>query len=421
MGSKVLSDIVNMHTDKVDIDDVLITEYVSTDSMLPNFEGITAASKKPNKGKVTTFQRGDILFSNIRTYFKKLWLADRSGACSNDVIVFRPKEGFSSNYIYHLLMSQDFIDYTVQTSKGTKMPRGDKQAILNYSSDVLNETDRNKIGELLIAYKNKIQLNQQINTTLESMAQALFKSWFVDFDPVIDNALANGKSIPEALQAKAEKRKALGEDKKTLPADIQALFPDEFVFDEQLGWIPLGWESIKLKELLDVKYGKDHKKLKEGKTPVYGSGGLMRHVDKSLYKGESILIPRKGTLNNLMFVNEEFWTVDTMFFTIPKINNSAKYLFYSLKRLDFTAMNVGSAVPSMTTKVLNDLNMLKPSDQVLIEFDRLLNDFFNKISTTQKENKTLAQLRDTLLPRLLSGKLTLPEAEQHLKTAGLES
>ena len=107
------------------------------------------------------------------------------------------------------------------------------------------------------------------------------------------------------------------------------------------------WEDVTLGDVVEIKYGKDHKKLDDGVIPCMGSGGIMRYVDRSLYNQESILIPRKGSLNNIYYVDEPFWTVDTLFWT--KITSDAvnpKFLFYQLKLVDFVSMNVGSAVPS---------------------------------------------------------------------------
>lgn len=423
-----LSEVVDIHTGKVSVNEADLVTYISTDNLLPDFGGVVEAEKMPTSGKVTSYKVGDILFSNIRTYFKKLWLADQDGSCSNDVIVFRPKNGIVSEYIYHLLMNQEFIEYTVKTSKGTKMPRGDKDAIMKYEFSLAPDSERLKIGNSLIQFKSKIDLNRQTNQTLEQMAQALFKSWFVDFEPVFDNAIASGMAVndfPEALQKKAEQRQqvqqqiANGEpsagkelDAKPLPEDIHQLFPSEFeqTGDQSIGingWIPKEWEPKVLSDLLDVKYGKDHKKLDEGSYPVYGSGGLMRNVDKFLYEGESVLIPRKGTLTNIMYVNETFWTVDTMFFTKPKMNNVAKFSFYLLKRLDFNNMNVGSAVPSMTTKVLNALQVVYPSENALAKFDELVELYFSKTRANNENTKQLEKLRVTLLPKLISGEIEL--------------
>nr|WP_275113955.1 restriction endonuclease subunit S [Psychromonas antarctica] len=173
----------------------------------------------------------------------------------------------------------------------------------------------------------------------------------------------------------------------------------------------MGWEVKDLSNLLEVKYGKDHKKLDDGKYPVYGSGGLMRKAEKYLYEGESVLIPRKGTLTNIMYVNEPFWTVDTMFYTIPKLQNVAKFSFYHLKTLDFTMMNVGSAVPSMTTKVLNSLQVISPTSELLQKFDAIISTYHAGIQQRAIQNIELTKLRDTLLPKLISGELQIPATE----------
>jgi len=289
------------------------------------------------------------------------------------------------------------------------------RASLNNSSISILEIDlppideQIRIGKQLKALDDKIALNRQMNQTLEQMAQALFKSWFVDFDPVIDNALVVGNEIPEPLQKRAKLRQALDEKRKPLPPKIQQLFPASFEFSYELdNWVPEGWKAVELKDIAEVKYGKDHKKLGDGKIPVYGSGGIMRYANDSLYSGESVLIPRKGTLSNIMYVNETFWSVDTMFFTIMQIKNYAKFLYYKLKQLDFDNMNVGSAVPSMTTKVLNALQLLLPEKSVLEAFEKKLSAFYDKIDANKKEIQSLTRLRDTLLPKLVSGEVKVP-------------
>jgi type I restriction enzyme S subunit len=279
---------------------------------------------------------------------------------------------------------------------------------------------RKEITSVEVSFQMKEQLNLKINRTLEQMAQALFKSWFVDFDPVIDNALSAGTNVsdfPEALQQRAELRKQAQQlpDFKALPDDIHSLFPSEFEQTDEPnvgshGWIPKGWDVKSLSDLLEVKYGKDHKKLNEGLYPVYGSGGLMRNAEKFLYEGESVLIPRKGTLTNIMYVNEKFWTVDTMFYTIPMLENVAKFTFYHLKTLDFTLMNVGSAVPSMTTKVLNALQVITPTTELLQKFDEIIGVNNQKVVANEFNTQQLEKLRDTLLPKLISGELTIPDS-----------
>ena len=166
-----------------------------------------------------------------------------------------------------------------------------------------------------------------------------------------------------------------------------------------------------LSDILTVCYGKDHKRLGNGEIPCYGSGGIMRYVDKALYEDESVLIPRKGSLNNVIYVNQPFWTVDTMFYTHMKHPNVAKFVYFTVRDLDLAGMNVGSAVPSMTTTVLNSLEIMLPDDSILSQFEKLITPLFLQMHENQKESASLAALRDALLPRLMSGEISVSEAE----------
>lgn len=179
------------------------------------------------------------------------------------------------------------------------------------------------------------------------------------------------------------------------------------------------WHEGTLEELAEVKYGKDHKKLADGPYPVYGSGGFMRSAEKSLFSGESVLIPRKGSLNNVMYVNEAFWTVDTMFFTVPRIPGAAKFLYQYVKRLNLASMNSGSAVPSMTTSILNALSLPVPPKDSLLSFNAKLQSMYDAVRANNLENRRLESLRDSLLPKLMTGeidvsKIDLTQLNSHL-------
>lgn len=131
----------------------------------------------------------------------------------------------------------------------------------------------------------------------------------------------------------------------------------------------------------------------------------MRYVERPLYEGESVLIPRKGTLNNVMYVNQPFWSVDTMFYTEMRLPNVAKYVYHFVKAKDLASMNAGSAVPSMTTDILNAMEVAIPSASVLEEFERMVAPMYSAIQENNKQSKKLAELRDTLLPKLISGEI----------------
>jgi type I restriction enzyme S subunit len=169
----------------------------------------------------------------------------------------------------------------------------------------------------------------------------------------------------------------------------------------------LDGKAGKLSDVVEVCYGKDHKKLSDGIIPCYGSGGLMRYVNSFLFSGESVLIPRKGTLNNVLYVNEEFWTVDTMFYTKTLVPNVAKFVYFTINSLDLAGMNVGSAVPSMTTAVLNELEITIPSEKTLAVFEQCVKPLFLQIKANSKDSKLLTKSRDSLLPQLMSGSLSV--------------
>ena len=500
MGSKevttVLSDIVKIQTMKVSVNDIRLEDYVSTDCMIPDFGGVTKAEKMPLSGKVTSFNKGDVLFSNIRTYFKKLWLADRDGACSNDVIVFRPKTGIEGKYLFHALMNEEFIDYTVKTSKGTKMPRGDKEAMLKYSVYLPSKDQRKKIGDSLLQIKNKIELNNQTNQTLEQMAQALFKSWFVDFDPVFDNLLASAdfkldnleNSLPDELKQKAQRRLAalnslenaaqykaslsalahelqaqlptkeapqatvsaaetpvkanLNGNPKILVqhANTHAHFPNEFEHNEQLGWIPKGWVSNYLDELVEIASSKRvfAKDYVESGVPFYRGKeitelSLGRKVNTEIFISEDkyqelklkagapkfgdILITSVGTIGNAYLVNKDdkFYFKDGNLTWIKgyKKTKIPHYLTEWLKssrgKESIENIKIGTTQQAITIKSLNKIKILAPTTKVSELFESYCNSSYLKVIANNNQSHNLANTRDTLLPKLISGELQIPD------------
>lgn len=273
---------------------------------------------------------------------------------------------FLSYYIKSALFQSVLKSIVVGSAIPTLSQKNLANLIINVPKEVAYQR---RIASILSSLDRKIELNNKINADLEEMAQAIFKNWFVDFEPFKD-----GKFV-----------------------------------DSELGMIPEGWKVGCLGDLITIKYGKDHKKLEDGTFPVYGSGGFMRFVNSWLYNGESVLIPRKGTLDNIMYVSEKFWTVDTMFFSVPKMDYVMKYVYNYIKRFDFSKMNEGTSVPSNTAARLNKMQILIPTHKVLEMYDETLCPIYNKRKMNDKESRTLSTLRDTLLPRLMSGELEVPE------------
>ncbi|MDB4372728.1 restriction endonuclease subunit S, partial [Mariniblastus sp.] len=159
-------------------------------------------------------------------------------------------------FLYYVFTSPAQLDYIQRNAIQTGVPHTNLGILRDTRVGLPPLLEQRKIAHILGTLDDKIELNRRMNETLESMARALFKSWFVDFDPVIDNALAAGNPIPESLQARAETRRALGSQRKPLPENTQKLFPDAFVFDEEMGWIPEGWEVGKLGDVGAIKTGR---------------------------------------------------------------------------------------------------------------------------------------------------------------------
>lgn len=199
--------------------------------------------------------------------------------------------------------------------------------------------------------QNRIALNNQLISKLEETAQAIYKQWFVE-----------------------------GIDFENLPK---------------------GWNTGKLADLIEIKYGKSYSHLEEGEIPLYGSGGLMSKVNKPLYTKPSVLIPRKGTLSNIMFIKHPFWCVDTMFYSIFKNEINGYYSYYILKQLDFDALNQGSAVPSMTTAFLNDIDVVLPNKDILKNFNEVLHKTISHKENIERENQKLEELKELLLGRMM--------------------
>ncbi|HAF27927.1 MAG TPA: restriction endonuclease subunit S [Bacteroidales bacterium] len=280
-----------------------------------------------------------------------------------------------NDYGYYLLKQS--VSNIQSNAHGSVFDTITRNTFENIEVHIPEIKEQRAIASILSALDDKIELNLQMNRTLEEMAMTLYKHWFIDFGP-----FQNG----------------------------------EFV-DSELGKIPKGWEVKRLEEMLEIKYGKDHKKLESGNIPVYGSGGIMRYVNQFLYDQDSILIPRKGTLSNLFYITKPFWSVDTMFYTKIKQKHYGKYVFYFLKTIDLASMDVGSAVPSLTTELLKRINTLIPPIFEIEKYDEIVTRYFNIIESNTQENQTLTILRDTLLPKLISGEVRVKDVEQTISQA----
>lgn len=280
-------------------------------------------------------------------------------------------------------------------------------------------SEQRAIAHILGSLDDKIELNGKMNETLEAMAQAIFKSWFVDFDPVIDNALAAGNPIPDALQDRAAVREALGDERKALPDDIRKLFPSEFELTEEMGWVPKGWMLLSVGNLIELAYGKAlaAKVRVPGPYPVYGSGGIGGYHKEAFVKGPGIIVGRKGTVGSVYWEEGDFSPIDTVFFVKPKKSIPLYWLYQNLLQMDIASLGADSAVPGVNRNSIYAKSWVYPGENILRGYWRHIQPSVQKCQSQTRQTQTLRQLRDTLLPKLISGKLRIPDAEKLVEEA----
>ena len=331
---------------------------------------------------------------------------------SGMIIIRADNKLWNPKFLYFILKSELLKVQIINLISGSAVPQLPARDIRKFILPVINRSLQNKITNIISDINDKVNLNIEINQTLEKMSQTLFKSWFVDFDPVIDNALDAGNPIPEALQARAELRQKVrnSTDFKPLPAEIRSLFPSEFE-ETELGWVPGGWETNRLENILELAYGKALKKTEriEGDYPVYGSGGVDGSHNEFLVKGPGIIVGRKGTVGSLYWENKDFYPIDTVFYVKPKKYFSLVYCYQLLKTLGLENMNTDAAVPGLNRNNAYRLDVITPTQTIIAQYTNIVQTFRYKMDSNNNEIDNLTNLRDTLLPKLISGELSLED------------
>ena len=367
-----ICDLINKKT-KVndDIKNNLSTTYISTENMLPNKGGISKPSSFPTTGSLTEYRKEDTLISNIRPYFKKIWFASQNGCCSNDVLVFRAKENISPDFLYYSLADDKFFEYSMKTSKGTKMPRGDKKAILDYEIFDLDYSTQQKATITLKLIDKKIKLNNAINNNLEQQAQAIFKSWFIDFEP-FGSQKPNDWSVSTLGNVSIM---GAGGDK---PQNVSQVKTDLYQY------------------------------------PIYSNGlsneGLYGFTDKPKISEESVTVSARGTIGFVCLRHIPYVPIVRLVTLIPKTEIiSAKYLYLWLKQLHITG--TGTTQQQLTVPDFQKTEILVPSQESVTLFTTTVEPIFEKIWANQSENEKLSSLRDTLLPKLMSGELDVSDID----------
>jgi type I restriction enzyme, S subunit len=372
--------------------------------------------ERASKMKIGYIEEGDVLLSHNATVGRVIVVPPLDGKVliGTSLTFFRfDKTKIIPGYLAAYFNSRPFQNELAASMSQTTRNQVPITAQRRLRIILPSITEQKAIAHILGKLNDKIELNRQMNQTLESIAQALFKSWFVDFNPVLDKSLATGNELPEALHAMAKKRQLVPNAKKLLHANptLATKFPSAFVFSEILDqWIPEGWEVKKLGDVAVFGNGKTSPDRDEyGTFPVFGSNGEIGRSNES-NREDIIVVGRVGTYcGSLYYVKHKCWVTDNAMFT--QMRNSKYNLFFYefLRHCNLNNMSTGSGQPLLNQSILKAINIVVPTEIILELYSEQAYDLEIKSYSNQQQTETLTQLRDTLLPQLISGKVRVPE------------
>ena len=331
---------------------------------------------------------------------------------NNHAHVVTGTDEVSTEYLHYFLQVADIQPYLT----GAVMPKLTQGNLNRIPVRYPLPSHQREIVKVLKALDAKIDLNRRINQTLEGMAQAIFKSWFVDFDPVKAKIAAKAedrdplRAAMSAISGKAEAElDALPPEAFEQLAATAALFPDEME-ESELGEIPKGWAVQRVGGVLELAYGKALKSTDrhEGDVPVYGSGGITGYHNTPLVPNGSIIVGRKGTVGSLYWEDKPFFPIDTTYYVRP-LAAPLTFCYYAMQTMGLEKMNTDAAVPGLNRENVYRLELVLPDSATLQQFDIQVATLRKAIHSNLESSKSLADLRDSLLPKLLSGELSVAE------------
>ncbi|MBM7571574.1 restriction endonuclease subunit S [Aquibacillus albus] len=378
-----LKDVAYYVKDRISTDQLSNHTYISTENMLTDKRGVEEASGLPSSKTVTKYLPNDILVSNIRPYFKKIWYANQTGGCSNDVLVLRNKlkERIDDKYLYYALFQDSFFDYVMSGAKGAKMPRGDKEEILKYKIEFPSITIQRKIAAILSAIDEKIELINKMNQTLEDLAFTLFKK-------IISENNSNSRRLRDYITLNPTTPVKKGTIMKYI--DMKALSTNN---------MSVSYESIIEREF------------KSG-SKFMNNDVLLARITPCLENGKSAFVNflRDG---ELAYGSTEFLVLRANEKSCPQ------FLYCLIKDPRFKEFAKMSMVGSsgrqrIQNSILLEYEMPDIESERMSYFDKLTKDWFKLVSKNNIQNWNLTKLRDYLLPKLLSGEIRSLDVESQV-------
>ena len=388
MEYKLLSEVSVYRKDRIGSDKVNKGNYISTENMLSNRGGVENATTVASAKTFPAYKKGDILLSNIRPYFKKIWYATQEGVCSNDVLVVKAGKTVDSKFLYYVLSDNNFFNYSTVTSKGTKMPRGSKNAIMKYWVPNLDLPTQKKIADILSSYDKLIKANNERIELLEQTAQELYKEWFVRFRfPGYENAKFED-GIPEGWE-----RNKIQKYYNTCSGGTPSRSKPEYFENGVYPWVKTG--EIKDCVIIDTEESITQEAVNSSSAKVLSA----KSVAMAMY---GVNIGLLAYFDSEMTCNQACCV-----FSDKRGFSSKHYLYYYLKSIReyLLLISFGAAQQNLSQDLIKKIKITMPSDDIIQDFEKRIDDIYESIRILLMQNKNLAKQRDMLLPRLMSGKL----------------
>lgn len=389
--SLILDDVSKFITSKVETSNIDETNYVSTENMLPNKGGVSLAASLPDTKSVRHYLPDDILINNIRPYFKKIWFANKEGGCSNDVFVLRANENYDSKFLYYVLSSDDFFSYVMANAKGTKMPRGDKKAIQNYIVPDFSIKDQITISHFLSNIDKKIEINKKINKNLDTILNSIFKEQFINnFSP------ENEKLIFKKI------------------GDLPLIITD-YVANGSFASLK---ENVSILDEEDYAYFIRNTDLKSQNFEKYVNKHSYDFLKKSSLFGNEVIISNVGDVGSVFlcpFLDKPMTLGNNMILVKTKENNTnLNFYLFLLFNSEFgqyllSTVTSGSVQLKFNKTEFKSLELFIPKDKYLKEFNNTISPIFEYKTKISDEIKNLNNLRDSLLPKLMSGEIDVSQ------------
>lgn len=377
-----LSDICEYRKGKVNTSNLTLKTYISTENMLPDKAGVVEANSLPSTTLVQEYKEHDTLVSNIRPYFKKVWQAKHDGGCSNDVLVFQGNLNVDKDFLYYILANDDFFAYSMATSKGTKMPRGDKKSIMQYELQLFDIKIQKKIVSILKLLDKKIELNNAINKNLERQAEALFHSLFVEnVNPIWkDGVLSDLGTVV-----------AGGTPSKTKP---------EYYSEKGIAWITP--KDLSLNKSKFISHGKiDISEL-----------GFSKSSAIKMPTG-TVLFSSRAPIGYIAIAANEVTTNQGFKSIVPNENVGTAFMYNLLKFLLPTIEGIasGSTFKEISGAGMKSVPVVIPDNETIDKFNAFCTPIFQQQEVLEAENSRLVDIRDALLLKLMVGELNVSNIE----------